>query len=66
MALSGTVTLKGWALESTMGVGLPISSVKVLVDGILAGSATYGTSRADICAEWPGRPGCPNVGFTFR
>ena len=65
MPLSGTVTLKGWALESTTGVGLPISSVKVQVDGILAGSATYGTSRADICAQWPGRPGCPNVGFTY-
>jgi len=29
------------------------------------GAATYGVSRPDVCAVYPGRPGCPNVGFSY-
>jgi hypothetical protein len=29
------------------------------------GSATYGSSRPDVCAVYPGRPGCPNVGYSY-
>jgi hypothetical protein len=37
----------------------------VLVDGTAVGAATYGVSRPDVCAVYPGRPGCPNVGFSY-
>ena len=63
--VSGTITVAGWTIDNTIGVGTAISQVQVLVDGTLSGTATYGISRPDVCAEWPGRPGCPNVGFTF-
>ena len=32
----------------------------------MVGTATYGTSRPDVCSAFPGRPGCPNVGFTYQ
>src|SRR6202051_4098656 len=28
-------------------------------------TATYGISRSDVCAAYPGRPGCPNVGYSY-
>jgi hypothetical protein len=37
----------------------------VLVDGTPAGAATYGANRPDVCAAYPGRPGCPNVGYSY-
>jgi len=59
-ALSGPVRLYGWALA---GSGSPILLVKVAVDGTFIGSATYGDSRGDVCAVYPGRVGCPLVGW---
>jgi hypothetical protein len=64
-AVSGTVTISGWAINNASGVGTAISGVQVLVDGAVVGSATYGTSRPDVCNILPSRPGCPNVGYTF-
>jgi hypothetical protein len=64
-AVSGTVTISGWAINSASGVGTAISGVQVLLDGAVVGSATYGTSRPDVCGALPGRPNCPNVGYTF-
>jgi len=29
------------------------------------GTATYGPSRPDVCAVYPRRSGCPNVGFSY-
>jgi VCBS repeat protein/Big-like domain-containing protein len=63
--VTGTLTVTGWALDNRTMVGTAISSVQVQVDGVAMGNATYGASRADVCAAFPGRPGCPNVGFTF-
>ena len=63
--ISGTVTLAGWAIDNTSAVGTAISSVQVKVDGTIAGTATYGVSRPDVCSAFPGRPGCPNVGYSF-
>ncbi len=62
-AVSGTVTVSGWAIDASGGT--PIASVQVAVDGVVAGTATYGVVRTDICSTYPGRPGCPNVGYTF-
>jgi hypothetical protein len=63
--ISGTATVSGWAVDSAVSIGSPIASVVVKVDGNVAGSATYGSSRSDVCAIFPGRPNCPNVGFVF-
>jgi len=64
--VSGTVTVSGWALDNTTARGTAIGSVLVKVDGVAVGSATYGTPRSDVCGAYPGRPNCPNVGFTYR
>jgi len=47
-------------------VGNRIAGVKVLVDNVAVGSATYGIPRPDVCAAYPGRADCPNVGFTYQ
>jgi hypothetical protein len=64
-AVSGVINVAGWAIDNTTAIGSAISSVQVLVDGAVVGTATYGTSRPDVCAAYPGRPGCPNVGYTY-
>jgi hypothetical protein len=63
--VSGIVTVSGWAVDNASAVGTAISSVQVKVDGSVVGTATYGISRPDVCAVYPGRPGCPNVGYSF-
>jgi hypothetical protein len=64
--LSGTVAIGGWAIENTATVGAnAVSSVKVFADNTQVGTATYGISRPDVCAAYPGRPGCPNVGWSY-
>src|SRR6202035_2665045 len=62
---SGTVMVSGWAVDNASVVGTAISSVQVKVDGSVVGTATYGSSRSDVCAVYPGRPGCPNVGYSY-
>jgi sugar lactone lactonase YvrE len=63
---TGTVGIGGWAIESTAGVGnAAISSVNVFVDNVQVGTAVYGSARPDVCAAYPGRIGCPNVGWTY-
>jgi hypothetical protein len=64
-AVSGTVTVSGWAVDNASVVGTAISNVQVKVDGAVLGTATYGISRPDVCAAYPGRPGCPNVGYSY-
>jgi hypothetical protein len=64
--VTGAVAVSGWALDNISTVGSAIGSVQVLVDGVVAGSATYGVSRPDVCTAYPGRPGCPDVGFTYQ
>lgn len=64
--LTGTVTVSGWAIDNASSIGTKIGRVQVLVDGTAVGNATYGVSRPDVCAFYAGRPGCPNVGFTYQ
>ena len=59
--IGGTVSISGWALNDNAGV----SSVDISVDGQLLGTATYGLSRPDVCAIYPGRVNCPNVGWSL-
>lgn len=61
---SGTAAVTGWTLTDSSS-SASIQSVQVLVDGLPAGTATYGGARADVCAVYPNRPGCPNVGFSY-
>lgn len=58
---SGTAEFSGWALDDTS----VISSVQATVDGIPMGAAAYGGSRPDVCAVYPGRPNCPDVGWSI-
>ncbi len=55
----GMVSLSGWALNDNAA----IANVAVAIDGTSIGSATYGAARSDVCNTFPGRPGCPNVGW---
>jgi archaellum component FlaG (FlaF/FlaG flagellin family) len=66
--ISGTVSVVGWAIDNTSAIGTAINpgSLQVLVDGVLVGTATYGVNRSDVCSAYPGRAGCPNVGFNFN
>ena len=57
----GALTFSGWAVNDNTS----ISSVQVYIDGALRGKAAYGTARTDVCAAFPGRAGCPNVGWSY-
>lgn len=59
--VAGITKMSGWALTDTVGV----SNVEIAVDGVSYGNAAYGGSRGDVCAVYPNRPGCPNVGWTL-
>ena len=59
--VSGTARAMGWAISDNAA----ISSVQISVDGVPFGSATYGASRPDVCQAYPGRAGCPNVGWSY-
>jgi Bacterial Ig domain/Beta-propeller repeat/Viral BACON domain/Putative binding domain, N-terminal len=63
--VTGTLNMGGWAINNAATIGSAISGVQVQVDGITVGNAAYGGSRPDVCAAFPGRPNCPNVGFTY-
>ena len=52
--------MTGWAVNAETLIG----SVQTQVDGSVAGTATYGSNRQDICNSYVGWPGCPNIGFS--
>jgi hypothetical protein len=62
--VSGNVYIAGWAIDNATSVETAISSVKVLIDGSFVGNATP-YSRPDVCIAYPGRTGCPNVGYEY-
>jgi N-acetylmuramoyl-L-alanine amidase len=57
--LSGLANLWGWAVSDDAA----IATVAVSIDGAALGNATYGDGRADVCAAYQNRKGCPNVGW---
>jgi uncharacterized protein (TIGR03437 family) len=59
--LGGVAAIAGWAVSDTAA----INNMQVQVDGISYGTAAYGAPRSDVCGVYPGRPGCPNVGWAF-
>jgi hypothetical protein len=56
--ISGKVTVSGWALDDTA-----VAKVDVDVDGVSAGTATYGTSRSDVGKDFPHAPAA--IGYEF-
>ncbi len=60
-AFNGMAPFGGWAINDAT----PIVSVSVSIDGVPKGNASYGGSRPDVCAAYPNRPGCPNVGWNY-
>jgi len=63
-SFGGTALVRGWTLTDSPSTA-SIQSVQVSVDGVPFGTATYGDARPDVCATYTGRPGCPNVGFSY-
>lgn len=57
----GIAHFGGWAINDNAAV----SAIAVTIDGVPYGAATYGLSRPDVCVAYPGRAGCPNVGWSF-
>jgi hypothetical protein len=58
---SGQQVFSGWAMDDTAG----ISRITVAIDGASFGAATYGTNNQYACDLYPGRYGCPNVGWQY-
>jgi hypothetical protein len=56
--VSGIVSVAGWALDDSA-----VSRVDVYVDGVVAGTATYGGSRPDVANDFPHAPAA--IGFNF-
>lgn len=61
-ATIGGIMTGGWAIDDKG----TISQVAISVDGVSRGNAIYGANRPDVCARFPGRAGCPNVGWNFQ
>lgn len=57
----GSTPFVGWAIDDNG----PINSIAISIDGSKKGNATYGGGRPDVCAAFPERAGCPNVGWAF-
>lgn len=60
-SIAGTKRFTGWVIDDTSS----IAKVSYAIDGISYGNATYGMNRPDVCNAYPGRAGCPNVGWKF-
>ncbi len=58
---SGVIPLHGWALDDN-----GIQAVDVLVDGVVAGRASYGRARAGVTDRFPGFPNSELPGFAFQ
>jgi hypothetical protein len=57
--VSGTVALHGWALDNK-----GVAAIELVIDGGAPIPLTYGASRPDVCAVWPGYAGCSDVGYS--
>jgi hypothetical protein len=58
---AGLIPLHGWALDDN-----GVQAVDILVDGLLAGRATYGRARAGVTDKFPGYPDSALPGFAFE
>jgi N-acetylmuramoyl-L-alanine amidase len=60
--MKGTVTFQGWALSETA----PLTSVEMIIDGDLVGSAQLGYPRPDVQEQYPFVTGSINSGWRFQ
>lgn len=60
-SLLGWVSLSGWALNDNAA----LSAVTISIDGQNPQPVTYGISRPDVAAAYPGRPNSPNFGWSY-
>ncbi len=64
-SVSGGTPANGWVVDNKA----VITTVDVSVDGVRAGSATYGANRPDVCAHYASTPSCAGgnagVGYNF-
>lgn len=60
--LTGTVTVSGWAVDDRGS-----SNLSIQIDGVFWGAngLFFSQPRPDVCNVYPGRPGCPNVGWSY-
>ncbi|MHC1682356.1 MAG: Ig-like domain-containing protein [Clostridiaceae bacterium] len=58
--ISGNKSIDGWALNAS-----GVNSVKVYVDDVLNGNATYGFDRSDVDAVYPGYTDGSKSGFKY-
>jgi len=58
---AGSMPLTGWALDDN-----GVLAVDILVDGVVAGRASYGRARAGVGARFPGYPDSGAAGFAFQ
>ena len=58
--VAGQFAINGWAI----GGNGPIQSVTLSLDGAVLGQASYGSSRGDVLAAYPGNPDGSNCGWT--
>jgi hypothetical protein len=56
--VSGVFNLSGWALDNK-----GVTAITAVVDGVSQFPLTYGNSRPDVCAVWPGYADCNAVGY---
>lgn len=59
--LTGITGFAGWAIDDYSA----ITNVAISIDAVPYGNALYGSNRPDVCSMYPGRFGCPNVGWSF-
>jgi hypothetical protein len=58
----GEATFSGWALDDAT----LLQRLDFLIDGNVVAAGGYSfTPRPDVCAAFPNRPNCPNVGWSY-
>ena len=58
VSFGGITTVSGWSLDDAS-----VAKVEILVDGVVDGTASYGSSRPDVAGTYPGAP--VNIGFSY-
>jgi polysaccharide biosynthesis protein PslG len=65
LAVTGSVTLSGWAIDQADPTSTGVDRVRILVDGAYRADAQYGLSRPDIAAGYGSRFGASGYRYTL-
>lgn len=63
--VSGDVVISGWALDNVAQIENAITNVQMQVDGVPQPGLVSMNQASTICATYPNRTGCPNVGWSY-